>query len=116
MAANMKPTERMPQGVMRLMMPEFEETFTPEAKQKIAHHALRLLLVAALSAVFLYTTRQVIIGASREIEYDLRNDLFANLVRADIGLTIEAKRLDINPRRTAEHHISDEFRGRWCEL
>jgi hypothetical protein len=42
MAANMKPTARMPQGVMRLMMPEFEETFTPEAKQKIAHHALQL--------------------------------------------------------------------------
>ena len=42
MAAIMKPTARMPQGVMRLMMPEFAETFTPEAKQKIAHHALQL--------------------------------------------------------------------------
>ena len=29
------------------------------------------------SALFLYITRQVIIGASREIEFDLRNDLFA---------------------------------------
>ena len=50
-------------------------------QQKILFHALRLLLVAASSAVFLYITRQVIIGASREIEYDLRNDLFANLER-----------------------------------
>jgi len=50
-------------------------------EQRIEYHALRLLLVAALSAVFLYITRQVIIGASREIEYDLRNDLFANLER-----------------------------------
>jgi ATP-binding cassette subfamily B protein len=50
-------------------------------EQKILFHALRLLLVAALSAVFLYITRQVIIGASREIEYDLRNDIFANLER-----------------------------------
>src|ERR1700716_1889195 len=48
---------------------------------KVLHHALRLLLIAALSAVFLYITRQVIIGASREIEFDLRNDLFANLER-----------------------------------
>ncbi|RSL14918.1 ATP-binding cassette subfamily B protein [Edaphobacter aggregans] len=47
----------------------------------VLHHALRLLLIAALSAVFLYITRQVIIGASREIEFDLRNDLFANLER-----------------------------------
>ncbi|HEU4636795.1 MAG TPA: ABC transporter ATP-binding protein [Edaphobacter sp.] len=50
-------------------------------QQKILFHALRLLLVAACSAVFLYITRQVIIGASREIEFDLRNDLFANLER-----------------------------------
>src|SRR5215471_10131739 len=50
-------------------------------EQKILYHALRLLLVAALSAIFLYITRQVIIGASREIEYDLRNDIFANLER-----------------------------------
>lgn len=50
-------------------------------QQKILFHALRLLLVAACSAIFLYITRQVIIGASREIEFDLRNDLFANLER-----------------------------------
>jgi len=50
-------------------------------EQKILFHALRLLLIAALSAIFLYITRQVIIGASREIEFDLRNDIFANLER-----------------------------------
>src|SRR6202045_1171089 len=48
---------------------------------KILHHAGRLMVVAALSAIFLYITRQVIIGASREIEFDLRNDIFANLER-----------------------------------
>ncbi len=48
---------------------------------KVIHHTLRLLLIAALSAIFLYITRQVIIGASREIEFDLRNDLFSNLER-----------------------------------
>src|ERR1700716_277394 len=48
---------------------------------KILHHALLLLLIAALSAIFLYICRQVIIGASREIEFDLRNDIFANLER-----------------------------------
>src|SRR6267154_1451474 len=48
---------------------------------KVLNHALRLLLIAALSAIFLYICRQVIIGASREIEFDLRNDIFANLER-----------------------------------
>src|ERR1700739_2504428 len=50
-------------------------------QQKIFYHSLLLLLVAGLSGVFLYITRQVIIGASREIEFDLRNDMFANLER-----------------------------------
>jgi ATP-binding cassette subfamily B multidrug efflux pump len=50
-------------------------------ESKLLYHALRLLLIAALSAIFLYICRQVIIGASREIEFDLRNDIFANLER-----------------------------------
>src|SRR4051794_9219 len=47
----------------------------------VLHHALTLLGLALMSAIFLYIMRQVIIGASREIEFDLRNDLFANLER-----------------------------------
>ena len=47
----------------------------------VAYHALRLLGLAVISGIFLYTMRQVIIGASREIEFDLRNDLFASLER-----------------------------------
>src|SRR5882757_9998612 len=50
-------------------------------ESKVLFHALRLLVIAALSAIFLYICRQVIIGASREIEFDLRNDIFANLER-----------------------------------
>jgi ATP-binding cassette subfamily B multidrug efflux pump len=46
---------------------------------KVEHHALRLLAVAAIAAICLYLTRQIIIGASREIEFDLRNDLFQHL-------------------------------------
>src|SRR5580704_15497782 len=50
-------------------------------ESKILYHAIRLLIIAILAAIFLYITRQVIIGASREIEFDLRNDLFSNLER-----------------------------------
>jgi len=46
---------------------------------KVEHHALRLLAVAIVAAITLYLTRQIIIGASREIEFDLRNDLFSHL-------------------------------------
>jgi ATP-binding cassette subfamily B protein len=46
---------------------------------KVEYHALRLLAVAVVAAITLYLTRQIIIGASREIEFDLRNDLFSHL-------------------------------------
>ena len=46
---------------------------------KVEHHALRILAVAIVAAITLYLTRQIIIGASREIEFDIRNDLFAHL-------------------------------------
>ena len=46
---------------------------------KVEHHALRILAVSVVAAITLYLTRQIIIGASREIEFDLRNDLFSHL-------------------------------------
>ncbi len=67
---------------------------------RILHHAFRLLVVAALSSLFLYITRQVIIGASREIEFDLRNDLFANLERQSAGFFHTHRTGDIMARTT----------------
>jgi len=39
-----------------------------------------LILICALQGIFSYWTRQILIGLSRDIEYDLRNDLLAKLV------------------------------------
>jgi ATP-binding cassette, subfamily B, multidrug efflux pump len=69
-------------------------------EQKVLHHALLLLLIAALSAIFLYITRQVIIGASREIEFDLRNDIFANLERQSASYYHTHRTGDIMARTT----------------
>ncbi len=69
-------------------------------QQKILFHALRILVIATLSAIFLYITRQVIIGASREIEFDLRNDLFANLERQPPAFYHSHRTGDIMARTT----------------
>jgi ATP-binding cassette subfamily B multidrug efflux pump len=69
-------------------------------QQKILFHALRLLVIATLSAIFLYITRQVIIGVSREIEFDLRNDLFANLERQPPAFYHSHRTGDIMARTT----------------
>jgi ATP-binding cassette, subfamily B, multidrug efflux pump len=39
-----------------------------------------LIVICALQGVFSYWTRQILIGLSRDIEYDLRNDLLGKLV------------------------------------
>ena len=69
-------------------------------QQKILFHALRLLGLAAASAVFLYITRQVLIGASREIEFDIRNDLFENLERQSASFYQTHRTGDIMARTT----------------
>ena len=69
-------------------------------QQKIAFHAVRLMIVATLSGLFLFLTRQIIIGASREIEYDIRNDLFANLERQSAAYYQTHRTGDIMARTT----------------
>jgi ATP-binding cassette subfamily B multidrug efflux pump len=78
---------------------------------KIIHHALRLLAVAAMSAIFLYITRQVIIGASREIEFDLRNDLFANLERQPANFYHTHRTGDIMARTTNDLNAVRQLLG-----
>ena len=78
---------------------------------KVLHHALRLLVVAVLSAVFLYITRQVIIGASREIEFDLRNDLFANLERQPASFYHTHRTGDIMARTTNDLNAVRQLLG-----
>ena len=73
---------------------------TGVTQAKVIHHSLLLLAIAAASAIFLFITRQVLIGASREIEYDLRNDLFANLERQSAAFYSTHRTGDIMARTT----------------
>ena len=51
-------------------------SITPE---KLRLFAFELLAVFAVRAIFLFLNRWILIGISRDIEFDLRNDLFARL-------------------------------------
>jgi ATP-binding cassette subfamily B multidrug efflux pump len=46
---------------------------------KLAMYAALLLAIGLVSGVFLFLQRRILIGASRDIEYDMRNDFFAHL-------------------------------------
>jgi ATP-binding cassette, subfamily B, multidrug efflux pump len=49
--------------------------------RKLLSYAGLLLVVALVKAVFQFWMRWILIGISRDVEYDLRNDLFAHLMR-----------------------------------
>ena len=46
---------------------------------KLAEYSALLLAISLGTAVFQFLTRRIMIGASRQIEYDIRNDFFAHL-------------------------------------
>src|SRR5215470_5442988 len=56
-----------------------KSSVSPQLMHKIGVIAVTLLIIAASKAIFQFLTRWVVIGASREIEFDLRNDLFRHL-------------------------------------
>jgi ATP-binding cassette subfamily B protein len=70
------------------------------ARSRILLLAGLLVLIALVKGVFLYTQRWVLIGISREIEFDLRNDLFRQLERQDSGFYQRYRTGDIMARLT----------------
>jgi len=56
--------------------------------------------IAIVRGVFLYAQRWILIGISREIEFDLRNDLFRHLERQDTGFYQRYRTGDVMARLT----------------
>jgi len=59
-----------------------------------------LIVIALVKGFFLYCQRWILIGISREIEFDLRNDLFIHLERQDSGFYQRYRTGDIMARLT----------------
>ena len=62
--------------------------------------AAALVVVSALKGIFQYWMRVTLIGISRDVEYDLRNDLFGNLVRLSWDFYAQFRTGDIMARAT----------------
>ncbi|HEV2387231.1 MAG TPA: ABC transporter ATP-binding protein [Candidatus Acidoferrales bacterium] len=57
--------------------------YSPRSAHALGILALLLVAVVAIKGVFSYASRWILIGISRDIEYDLRNDLLARLVQLE---------------------------------
>ncbi len=69
-------------------------------RHKLLTYSLLLLAIAGAKAIFQFLTRWIMIGVSREIEFDLRNDLFAHLERLSYGFYQRTRTGDIMARAT----------------
>jgi ATP-binding cassette subfamily B protein len=68
--------------------------------QKILTYALLLVALALSKGVFQFLTRWLVIGVSREIEYDLRNDMFRHLESLNYSYYQKNRTGDIMARAT----------------
>jgi ATP-binding cassette subfamily B multidrug efflux pump len=69
-------------------------------RHKLATYAMLLLAVAAGKGIFQFLTRWIVIGVSREIEFDLRNDLFRHLEGLSYSYYQRTRTGDIMARAT----------------
>ena len=67
---------------------------------KLAQYAGLLLGIAVTGGCFRFLSRRVIVGVSREIEYDLRNDFYAHLQRLSVSYFQSVRTGDIMSRAT----------------
>src|ERR1700678_2526250 len=69
-------------------------------RHKLLFYAGLLLAIAAFKGVFQFLTRWIVIGISREIEFDLRNDLFKHLESLSFSYYQRNRTGDIMARAT----------------
>jgi ATP-binding cassette subfamily B protein len=69
-------------------------------RHKLLTYSLLIVAIALAKGVFQFLTRWVVIGISRDIEFDLRNDLFAHLERLSYSYYQRNRTGDIMARAT----------------
>ncbi len=70
------------------------------SRSKLVYYAVLLFGIAVTGAAFRFLMRRIIIGVSRHIEYDLRNDFFAQLQRFPLSYFHARRTGDLMSRAT----------------
>jgi ATP-binding cassette subfamily B protein len=69
-------------------------------RAKLLGYAAILLAIGVIGGVFRFFMRRIVIGASREIEYDMRNDFFAHLEKLPLAYFQAHRTGDLMSRAT----------------
>jgi ATP-binding cassette subfamily B protein len=79
--------------------------------RKVMYCAGLLVVVSLAKGVFLFLTRWIIIGISRDIEFDLRNDMFRQLEKQSARYYAEHRTGDIMARMTNDLNAVRQLLG-----
>ncbi|MGH9904053.1 MAG: ABC transporter ATP-binding protein [Pyrinomonadaceae bacterium] len=75
-----------------------DENWTEISWSKLTVSALKVLGASVISGVFLFLQRRILIGMSRNVEYDLRQDFYAHLVDQPLSFFQEHRVGDLMAR------------------
>jgi len=77
-----------------------DELRTDLTWSKLTRYALATLGLSFLSGIFLFLQRRILIGMSRDVEYDLRQDFYAHLVVQPLSFYQQHRTGDLMARAT----------------
>ena len=101
---------------LALLIPWFSKLAVDEisrgtGSRVLLRYAFLIVATAAVQGVFRFFMRNLMIGASRKIEYELRNDLFAHLLKLSPSYFSRTRTGDIMAKATNDVNAIREFLG-----
>lgn len=87
-------------GISRWVLHPLLKVYEPFSQRALGIFCLLLVAAMLLKGFFSYWTRWILIGVSREIEYDLRNDLLARLLKLEPEFYVRNRTGDLMSRAT----------------
>jgi ATP-binding cassette subfamily B multidrug efflux pump len=78
---------------------------------QLSQYALLIVAVAVVAGVFRFAARRLVIGASREIEYELRNDYFRHLQKQTLSYFRSVRVGDLMARATNDLNAVRMYAG-----
>jgi ATP-binding cassette, subfamily B, multidrug efflux pump len=87
-------------GFSRYLLHPLIAMYAPFARHALGVYCALLIGAMLVKGFFSYWTRWILIGGSRDIEYDLRNDLLARLLKLDPEFYVRNRTGDLMSRAT----------------
>lgn len=87
-------------GTARHLLGPLLTHYAPMSARALGFYCITIIVAMAVKGFFTFWSRWILIGMSREIEYDLRNDLLGALIRQDPEFYVRNRTGDLMSRAT----------------